>query len=449
MEGKLLQHPPSHFTGVFLVVMAVPALVESGGADPNVAFRADTPQALVDTYCRARKQKDWRTCFQCYDSKRSGQLLMGMFYALGLTRDAELSTIVKKHLKIEFTNVDELTIPGLRQDNRVPDELLLYEALQKRVEDLPGFVSEFCRRLAAMGQEAFDDLDKVKEIKIQGDRAVGTLTLPPIQPMPPTLSSHSPQKVPATGDNPSTPAPPVPPGNGQPEIGLVFAPWLPGPERKVPIHFRKISGNWFLTLPDPPAPLTGAERARQLQTEVDSLWVVLSRSGRVLLKKGGGYMEDPSWEMRLSVQPFMYTSNDPNVCLARITQTQAKKLIDHLAAEGYLNQAVEPDKQKIPQPDFSQKIYCLQVRTQNLSLHEDLGWGPATLKRLDGLRAVLSGDAAKAMDVLLAKPAEDWKKWERKSEKPLPTPKEKRQPLPDSGSVPGPYGPGRTGHDLR
>jgi hypothetical protein len=125
----------------------------------------------------------------------------------------------------------------------------------------------------------------------------------------------------------------------------------------------------------------------------------------------------------MSVRPFVYQSNDPNVHLARLTEAQAKKLIDYLAAEGFLQQAVELGKQEVPDRDPYEKCYTIQVSTQKLhldedrgwvpalQLHEDLGWGPATLKRLDGLRRALDGEAARAMDSFLAGLADDRNKW--------------------------------------
>jgi hypothetical protein len=108
-----------------------------------------------------------------------------------------------------------------------------------------------------------------------------------------------------------------------------------------------------------------------------------------------------------------------NFFYARLTETQAKKLIDHLASEGFLKQAVELDKQKIPRRDLTKDCFTLQVSLENgdgdFVLHEELGWGPAMLKRLDGLHAALEGDAAGAMAEILATLTEERKQWEKKT----------------------------------
>jgi len=54
------------------------------------------------------------------------------------------------------------------------------------------------------------------------------------------------------------------------------------------------------------------------------------------------------------------------------------------------------------------------VRSNELFGHrsdEDIGWGLDTLKRLDGLRAVLDGDAGKALDDLLRPLEAHRKEW--------------------------------------
>ena len=47
--------------------------------------------------------------------------------------------------------------------------------------------------------------------------------------------------------------------------------------------------------------------------------------------------------------------------------------------------------------------------------YERLGWGLPLLSRLDGLRGVLDGDAAKAMDLLLGRLSGHRKEWERQA----------------------------------
>ncbi len=121
------------------------------------------------------------------------------------------------------------------------------------------------------------------------------------------------------------------------------------------------------------------------------------------------------------MEPWDFSS-DSEIRFVQLTEQQANRLIDYLGKEGYLRQALELGKQKIPRVDM-EKWYTLQVSTRNLQLHEDLGWGPELLKRLRGLRTALEGDAAQAMDALLARFAEDQKQWQAE-------PKDQHKPQP-------------------
>ena len=91
----------------------------------------------------------------------------------------------------------------------------------------------------------------------------------------------------------------------------------------------------------------------------------------------------------------------PHVLTVQVTEDQARKIIDYLAREGFLARATEPKSDadfKLPEgPAYMMSLgpYC-----------ETLGWGLPMLRRLDGLRKVLDGDAGKSMDKLLAPLAE-------------------------------------------
>ena len=338
---------------------------------------SDSPQTLVIDYQHAFARKDWRNCFLCYDPRLRGDFLTRMFRALGVTRDAELAAIAKKRLRIEFADPERIAIPGLRQTDHVPKELLFYEALDRRVADLPGFVDEMCRRLDAMGQATFMQLGDVREICIQGDRAIG-------------YWSGAPSKDVEKPDS----------------------------DNRIAVRFHKTGGKWYFADSSPPIPLSVAERAKLLKTEVKSLLIYLCCNAAAFdpfAEPERPQQDQPPSEkrydaLRLSLQP-MDGADDPTVHVAQLTEAQAKKLIDYLAAEGYLDRAVELGKQEMPERDFSQNCYTLQISTQSLQLHEDLGWGPDMLKRLDALRSVLDGEAGQGMDAILAGLADDRKKW--------------------------------------
>ena len=185
MGRNLVYRPGTLIASILLAVLTLPSLLGAAEADRNTGVKgSETPQTLMATYRHALAAKDWRTCFLCYDPKMRGDFLCRLFFALAITGDAELAAIVKKH------RADEITIPDHRRRDRVPKELLVYKALQKRVDDLPQFVDEMCRRLDAMRQETFSELGDVREISIQGDRAIGYWTPPPVKPIGPAASSN-------------------------------------------------------------------------------------------------------------------------------------------------------------------------------------------------------------------------------------------------------------------
>ena len=116
---------------------------------------------------------------------------------------------------------------------------------------------------------------------------------------------------------------------------------------------------------------------------------------------------------RLTLRVGAVEQSGPFQRLVSITEEQAGKIIDQLAGDGFLARAA--DKQKRPQPTMPG-----YTRTVG-NFTEDLGWGLPMLKRLDGLRKVLEGDAAKEMDLLLGRLSGFRKLWENEgaaSEKP-------------------------------
>ena len=98
---------------------------------------------------------------------------------------------------------------------------------------------------------------------------------------------------------------------------------------------------------------------------------------------------------------------------ARITAGQAEKIIDHLLADGFFDRAVEVESFRVRK----KPTYTLSVHIDDNGDTDDLGWGLPMLKRLDGLRKLMDGDAAKKMDLLLGRLAGHRKEWESKEVK--------------------------------
>jgi hypothetical protein len=391
---------PLVLAGLLVTTAAPSVLAQEGGDRADRVKGRDTPQHLVATYEAARARKDWRTCFSCYDRQCQAGYVMGVFFVVGLG-DEELAAIVKRRLRIEFTDPEDMEIPGLRLDDDVPDEILLGEAVRKRVDDLPGFIEEICRWADAKGQQPlFESFGEVEGIEIRGDRAVGTYLAPPL---PPYRNSAGP-KV----DEPADPVEPQDRG------------------RRLPLDFRRIDGAWYFTVPEPPSPLSPEERARTLKSNVRSLWITLgicgdsSTSVTVEKERDGRRVRETieisGSELRLGMESGRHGYGSgfykvaPETYYAGLTEAQALRLIDYLATEGFLKQAREPETQKIPFPRLDQRNWVqLQVSLQpgEFGLYENLGWGPAMRKRLVGLRDALGGDAAKGMDEILSRLPDD------------------------------------------
>ena len=169
---------------------------------------------------------------------------------------------------------------------------------------MPGFVDEMCRRFDAMGQETFTQFGDVREITIQGDRAIGYWTPPAVK-----IAGAAKSKVGSA------------PGNQEQSLS----------SKREPIQFRKMGGKWYITITDPPPPLSVSERAKLLKAEVESLFVYLCCS------TGGGYPADEPnqvqtaqplsekryGELRLTVRPCTGTPNRSRRTVDRGTGEEA------------------------------------------------------------------------------------------------------------------------------
>ncbi|MCK4623926.1 MAG: protease inhibitor I42 family protein, partial [Phycisphaerae bacterium] len=182
-------------------------------------------------------------------------------------------------------------------------------------------------------------------------------------------------------------------------------------------------------------PNLATERAEKLKTNLDkkdfelvlryhgpkgdsaymSLGLVWSRQTVRALGKGGGGKRPAPADIRVVA---VAGKPNPNVMrlgdktYVRITKKQdIIKIIAHLADEGFLGKARDITGAKIKQPGGP--LYSMQVNSGKTRLHEYLGWDLKMLNRLDGLRKVLDGDAAKAMDKLLKRLEGQRKEWEK------------------------------------
>jgi hypothetical protein len=125
-----------------------------------------------------------------------------------------------------------------------------------------------------------------------------------------------------------------------------------------------------------------------------------------------GQEDKPFYRLVLSVPEVGYDRSNPFYRLVQIREAQAASLIDHLAADGFLDMA-DDLRVEVQRPPYTMPGYTLTVTAEEMALRQDLGWGLPMLRRLDGLRQVLEGDAAKEMDLLLGRLSGLRTQWEK------------------------------------
>ncbi|QDU94456.1 hypothetical protein [Lignipirellula cremea] len=147
-------------------------------------------------------------------------------------------------------------------------------------------------------------------------------------------------------------------------------------------------------------PRPAEERAQSLEKNLQAFQLRLLYHGP---------QDKPFYNLSLSVQPLEQLASDPFHPLLQIDEAQAKKIIQFLATDGFLEQATElPAQRKRFLPASG---YTLTVNGQDVALHAELGWDLAMLQRLDGLHKVLEGKPAAAMQTLIGRLAGYRKLW--------------------------------------
>lgn len=122
--------------------------------------------------------------------------------------------------------------------------------------------------------------------------------------------------------------------------------------------------------------------------------------------------------LMLSVLGFGKVKLPKRTYRAQITKPQAARIIDHMVAQGYLARAVcIPPRSELP---WNGPVFAVSAsHPDGYALTAASSWTPVVLqRRLDALRKVLDGEAAKAMDKLLKglePQRERWEKWEKEA----------------------------------
>lgn len=170
------------------------------------------------------------------------------------------------------------------------------------------------------------------------------------------------------------------------------------------------TGNVHLGLSTRPATQSTAQaaaRAKVLKEQVKTFRLDLWYHGD---------QNKPYYALTLSVAPIIQTRSSPFHLIAHISEKEAGRIIDHLAVESFLDQAIDDASgMKLPAPPMP--CYTMNVscggEAHRHEFYGVLGWGLPLLKRLDGLRTVLDEDAAKQMDVLLNRLNGQRSEWEK------------------------------------
>ena len=114
----------------------------------------------------------------------------------------------------------------------------------------------------------------------------------------------------------------------------------------------------------------------------------------------------------------------PNTRGVVVSKEEVLRILDYLAADGYLARA--QNNPSVGPLGWDWTGYSVSVEGQGATwLTEYLGWNPTMLRRLDGLRSVLTGEAAKAMNEVLDRLNEDRRKWAEEAVPP-PAPQARR-----------------------
>jgi beta-lactamase regulating signal transducer with metallopeptidase domain len=142
-----------------------------------------------------------------------------------------------------------------------------------------------------------------------------------------------------------------------------------------------------------------ADRAATLLGDLKTFTLQLNYSGQ---------QEKPYYHLLLSVPPLPGRDRDnPFYRQARVTEQQAKAIIEHLVKDGYFEDALDGNRNRAPARP-KEPYYTLVVRVENggnpVQFEQWLPLdSPLLYQRLDGLRGVLEGDAAKDMDLLIGR----------------------------------------------
>ncbi|MDP6635790.1 MAG: protease inhibitor I42 family protein [Phycisphaerae bacterium] len=129
-----------------------------------------------------------------------------------------------------------------------------------------------------------------------------------------------------------------------------------------------------------------------------------------------GPQDKPFYQLTLRV-PIVKDKRSAFQPAAQLSQAAAKKIIDHLAADGFFDRATETTLASVLMPKGP--AYSMFVSgAKGRQFYEPIGWDLKMLARLDALAKTLDGDPARKMALLLGRLSGLRKKWQADAKKP-------------------------------
>ena len=124
-----------------------------------------------------------------------------------------------------------------------------------------------------------------------------------------------------------------------------------------------------------------------------------------------GKQDKPYYQLTIRV-PSVRDRRKPFWPAAQVSQAGARKIIDHLAADGFFDRAIDISRARMRPPVGPAYTFWLSG-AKGVQLYEHIGWKTPMLKRLDALAKRLDGDAGKKMALLLGRLSGHRKTWTR------------------------------------
>jgi hypothetical protein len=127
-----------------------------------------------------------------------------------------------------------------------------------------------------------------------------------------------------------------------------------------------------------------------------------------------GDQDKPYYNLTLTVPGVSHDNKNAFYPEVQIAEEQAQRIIEYLATEGFLDQADDLKPRAVEKfPASPMPGYSMNVTTEQIIFSGDLGWKMPMLNRMERLRKIMDGEAAKQMDFLLGRMAGHRTEWEK------------------------------------